>query len=241
MRRKGSAALKKDTKGASEMNKLLTTTFLVAILVAPQVYASFVDNFETDPFTADGWSKKGDVVWTGGRKANDFVILGLPIRNKSNWIAKSFTVETTGEYSLFFDYRFVGYDLSSRKDDVIFANLDVADTKERLFSFEQSSEDGLTKETGPLNYLLGMYNPGAWTTVQTPPPTLLLEAGKEYWIGFGLLEAKSWLVGTSLHIDNVGLELLAGTPIVPAPGAVFLGGIGVVLVGMVRSRKTVAA
>ncbi len=199
---------------------------LILLVTAP-AFGIFTDNFETNPFGAGGdWSRSGDVIWTGIGPGNDYVVLGL-LGNEDNWLCRSFIAPTTDEYSIAFDYRFVGIDWVGKDDTV---TVQVGISKDPLYTlFDASSDVDLTG---------GLFCVGTWQNVTTPPPILNLTGGQEYWLCFWLKEATGWWTPiTSLHVDNVSLNISDVVSIVPAPSAVLIAGIGVSIVGWIKRRR----
>jgi hypothetical protein len=206
--------------------KKFAVMMTLTVLMATPVFAMFIDNFETNPFgPAGNWSRSGDVTWTGGGPGNDYVRLGQSLSNDTSQLCRSFTAPTTGEYCVDFDYRFIGCDVLPKADDRVSVWVGVG--REPQFDvFEATSSVDLTG---------GLFHPGDWETITTPPPVITLEAGQTYWLKFRLQEATGCLTPiTSLHLDNIGVEQCN---VVPAPGAMLLGGIGVTFIGWLRTKR----
>ncbi|MCF7958493.1 MAG: hypothetical protein K9M57_08610 [Phycisphaerae bacterium] len=196
---------------------------LIVVIMAAPAFAVFTNDFETDPFNPNqGWSTTGNVFWTGERVGlNDYVSLGLSQSTEST-LSKEFTAPVTGQYSVNFDYRFIG-DISGGQDSFT-VEIGVSNTPITIYSENQY--------TIRLDLPVNGENYGNWVTVQTPDPEINLDAGTSF-LTFRLL-SETGTTNTLLHIDNVN----AGVFVVPAPGAVLLAGLGAGLVGWLRKRKT---
>jgi hypothetical protein len=227
--------------------------FVMALLtiVATPALAISTGTFETNPFGHSGsLDGSGSVSWIGGGSGTDFVRIGQSARTIDNWLWQSFTATSTGDYSVSFDYRFVGTNSSTS----VYAQIGTAQ-KPLYDVFETASSTSLT---------------GNWQTFANSGQTIKLDAGQKYWLRFNLDEAKGrWAPVTSLQLDNICIEEMSSgaipgdralgenllpdgdgippiddgsghsenSPVVPVPGAILLGGIGVGLVGWLRTRR----
>jgi hypothetical protein len=204
----------------------------LALFAAAPVYAALTpltEDFETNPFGLNGnWHRSGDVAWTGGGPHNDYVMLGQRIlANNDSRLWRLFTAPVDGEYSVSFDYRFVGIDLSRCADDKVFVQIGIG-SDPLIDVFTAASSVDLTG---------GLFCPGSWENITTPPPVVDLKAGQEYWLGFQLKEVCGWWTPiTSLHLDNIGVTLLKQTPDItpiPEPATVTIMG----LAGLLLRRR----
>lgn len=188
------------------------------VMVVP-VHAAFdLDTTETFDDGLGDWSTNGTVSLVTESGGNNYAKLADIGGDTDNWIMHQFHTNVAGEYALNFDYRFKGVDTSSSDDN---ATIGITFT-DKIFNTFSSAAD--------------LDNTDEWRHVIAPPPSVYLDGNTNYWVYFRLDEAlipgdESTLM-TTLHLDNINLHR-----VVPTPGALVLGAIGISLVGFLRRRN----
>ena len=216
-----------------ERNIIMKNKFVALILLmlgsSPILAALTIGTPETFDTNLGDWNvTSGDVEWAETATGNGYARFGSFGTNDKNVLKNSFVATCTGEYSISFDYRFVGWDLLCNADD-----------KVRVRLIMEGETDSLLNATSSVDLTTGE----GWQTKVTPPPTIYLEEGDVVKLKFGLYEADNlcWLTEplliTEFHLDNVLITATCDNcGKVPAPGAVLLAGFGTALVGSIRRR-----
>jgi hypothetical protein len=210
------------------MKSGIITTFLALVVLAMPAYAAFdlgtIETFDDDLVTA-GWSSSGSVSRTTESGGNNYVKLA-DIGN-DNWIMHEFQTGSAGNYALSFDYRFQGEAYSGSGDT---AKVGIVFVDPYLNTFQSASDldDG-----------------DDWKRISAPPPMVELQGSKNYMVYFRLnTNPSGGILMTTLDLDNIELNYVADETgieqvVVPTPGALILGTLGVSLVGFLRRRNTI--
>lgn len=211
------------------------TIGLVLTLLAMPAWAAFdVGVTETFDGGLGSWTTNGAVSLRTESNGNNYVKLATFGDNQDNWISHSFHTDSTGDYALSFDYRFKGWDVLDGHSDM--ARIGITLVDENLYTYSSNTDLDNSKD---------------WKNVVAPPPSVTLDGGKDYWVIFRLEEDQTIGGGldelglvTTLHLDNINLKYLDGDGqpgrerVVPTPGALVLGTLGVSLVGFLRRRNS---
>jgi len=226
------------------MKRTITLTILLLLLFGSPALANLaLDTVEEFPSQSafNDWSTLGDAAWQSTE--GGYARIGLNTSTNAapvNQLYNSFNIPSGGTYTIGFDYRFAGFDnLDNSTNDTVTVHVnyggdDLINDHSFAMSFTPSQTVfSLSSETD----LGGSFaDRGPWLSTSD---NVYLNVGT-YTIMFELLEADSAQVSTEMDIDKVYINSPEEPPVIPAPGSVVLGSIGVALVGWLRRRRTIA-
>ena len=210
------------------VKKFILMLIVLSFIAAPALANLTVGTTETfDSGLGQFSAITGTVTYNpGGGNPGGYVTLGDPTGNDGNIDSTMWAVlgiASPGIHTMSLDYRFPGYDTNpdGGAEDVVSVVVDIMIIdKSDILAFSWTTD-------------LSFPQPD-WTGASTGMD--LLAGGYTVYLTHSETDAGSIL--SSFDVDNILFSEGGRIDVIPAPGAVILGSIGVGLVGWLRRRRT---